>query len=106
MTAMSTMLGERNILRALHKVSDPEVGVNIVDLGLIYSIGIEGDKVRMVMTMTTAACPMRSYLTEEVREAILAEFEDVATVEVQLVWEPAWSPRMISKQGRRQLGWQ
>jgi metal-sulfur cluster biosynthetic enzyme len=100
------MLGERDILRVLHKVSDPEVGVNIVDLGLIYSIEIDGDKVRMVMMMTTPACPMHSYLTEEVREAILAEFEDVATVEVQLVWEPSWSPRMISKHGRRQLGWQ
>ena len=99
------MLAERDILRALRGVSDPEVGVNIVDLGLIYSAEIDGDKVRVVMTMTTPACPMHSYLTEEVREAILAEFEEVTNVNVQLVWEPAWSPRMISEQGKRQLGW-
>ncbi len=100
------MPSERDILRVLHGVSDPEVGVNIVDLGLIYSIRIDGDKVRIVMTMTTPACPMHTYLTAEVREAILAEFEEISEVEVQLVWEPAWSPRMISERGRRQLGWQ
>ncbi len=49
---------------------------------------------------------MQGYLIEEVREAILGELEDVAKVDVELVWEPAWSPRMISEQGRRQLGWQ
>jgi metal-sulfur cluster biosynthetic enzyme len=100
------MPAERDILRVLHAVSDPEVEVNIVDLGLIYSVEIDGGRVRIVMTMTTPACPMHSYLTEEVREAILAEFEEISEVEVQLVWEPAWSPKMISERGRRQLGWQ
>jgi metal-sulfur cluster biosynthetic enzyme len=100
------MPAEPDILRALHGVSDPEVGVNIVDLGLIYSIEIDQGKVRIIMTMTTPACPMHSYLIQEVRETILAEFEEVAEVEVRLVWEPAWSPKMISERGRRQLGWQ
>jgi uncharacterized protein (DUF4213/DUF364 family) len=54
------------------------------------------------MMMTAPACPMRSYLTEEVRETILAEFDEVGEVEVRLVWEPGWSPRMISERGRRQ----
>ncbi len=103
---MATIVTERDILRILSGVNDPEIGVNIVDLGLIYSIEINDDKVRIVMTMTTPACPMHSYLTEQVRETILDELEEVAKVEVQLVWEPAWSPRMISTQGRRQLGWQ
>ena len=103
---MATIVAERDILRILRGVSDPEIGVNIVDLGLIYSIEINGDTVRIVMTMTTPACPMHSYLTEQLREAILEEWEEVAKVEVQLVWEPAWSARMISEQGRRQLGWQ
>ncbi len=53
------------------------------------------------MTMTTPACPMRSYLTEEVREAILAPNEELKKVDVQLVWDPPWSPQMISKEGRR-----
>jgi metal-sulfur cluster biosynthetic enzyme len=100
------MLGEEEILQVLSGINDPEVGVNIVDLGLIYSAEIQGDKVRIVMTMTTPACPMHSYLTEEVREAILNQYEEVENVDVELVWDPLWSPGMISEKGRRQLGWQ
>lgn len=100
------MVSEEDILRALRAVNDPEVGVNIVDLGLVYSTEIHGPTVRILMTMTTPACPMHSYLTEEVREAILAQWEEVEEVMVQLVWDPPWSPQMISQEGRRQLGWQ
>jgi metal-sulfur cluster biosynthetic enzyme len=99
------MVSEEEILRVLRGVNDPEVGVNIVDLGLIYSTEIHGDRVRVVMTMTTPACPMHSYLTEEVREAILGQYEQMEDVELELVWEPRWSPEMISENGRRQLGW-
>jgi metal-sulfur cluster biosynthetic enzyme len=99
------MVSEEGILQALHGVNDPEVGVNIVDLGLVYSAEIQGDSVRIVMTMTTPACPMHSYLTEEVREAILVQYEEVENVSVELVWDPPWSPQMISEKGKRQLGW-
>jgi metal-sulfur cluster biosynthetic enzyme len=64
-----------------------------------------GDKVRILMTMTTPACPMHSYLTEEVRNAILSQHEEVEDVNVELVWDPRWSPQMISEKGKRQLGW-
>jgi metal-sulfur cluster biosynthetic enzyme len=96
---------EKDVLRVLRQVNDPEVGVNIVDLGLIYSTDISGRRVRIAMTMTTPACPMHSYLTEEVRAVLLDELEGLDAVEVQLVWEPPWSPAMISEAGKRQLGW-
>lgn len=99
------MSSEEDILQALRGVNDPEVGVNIVDLGLVYSTEIHGAKVRIVMTMTTPACPMHSYLIEEVREAILSQHEEIENVSVELVWDPPWSPSMISEKGRRQLGW-
>lgn len=99
------MVSEQDILQALRGVNDPEVGVNIVDLGLIYSTEIQDGKVRILMTMTTPACPMHSYLTEEVREAILSRHEEVENVNVELVWDPPWSPQMISEKGKRQLGW-
>lgn len=99
------MVSEEDILQALRGVNDPEVGVNIVDLGLIYSTQIHGADVRIVMTMTTPACPMHSYLTEEVREAILSQHAEVENVSVELAWDPAWSPQMISEEGKRQLGW-
>lgn len=99
------MVSEKDILQTLHGVNDPEVGVNIVDLGLVYSAEIQGDNVRIVMTITTPACPMHSYLTEEVREAILGQYDGVENVSVELVWDPPWSPQMISEKGKRQLGW-
>jgi metal-sulfur cluster biosynthetic enzyme len=99
------MLTKEGILQALRLVNDPEVGVNIVDLGLVYSTEIEGANVRILMTMTTPACPMHSFLTQEVREAILSQFAEVDDVNVELVWDPPWSPRMISEEGKHQLGW-
>jgi metal-sulfur cluster biosynthetic enzyme len=99
------MVSEKDILQTLHGVNDPEVGVNIVDLGLVYSAEIQGDNVRIVMTITTPACPMHSYLTEEVREAILGQYDGVENVSVELVWDPPRSPQMISEKGKRQLGW-
>lgn len=99
-------MSEDDVLAALQGVNDPEVGVNIVDLGLIYSTEINGDRVRVVMTMTTPACPMHSYLTQAVRSSILDRFEAVSAVAVDLVWDPPWSPRMISAEGKRQLGWE
>lgn len=105
-SAEQKMVSEKDILRALRVVNDPEVGVNIVDLGLVYGTEVDGNTVRILMTMTTPACPMHSYLTEEVREAILSQEKDVEKVDVQLVWDPPWSPQMISEEGRRRLGWQ
>ncbi len=99
------MATEKSILEALRAVNDPEVGVNVVDLGLIYSTEIHGHNVRVVMTMTTPACPLHAYLAEEVREAILSQREDVENVAVELAWDPPWSPEMISADGKRQLGW-
>lgn len=99
------MLTEDDVLRVLRKVTDPEAGVNIVDLGLIYSVEILGGRVHVMMTMTTPACPMHSYLVQQVREAILDEYEELENLAVDLVWDPQWSPRMISDEGKRQLGW-
>lgn len=97
---------EAEVPRALHQVIDPEVGVNIADLGLVYSTESADSCVKIVMKMTTPACPMHSYLTEQVRVVIQSQIEDVEKVDVALVWDPPWSPQMISQPGRRQLGWQ
>jgi len=94
-----------HIEKALKGVIDPEVGVNIVDLGLVYDYRIEADRVVVVMTMTTPACPLGGYLMDEVRETLLREVPGVGEVAVDLVWEPAWEPSMMSEEARRQLGW-
>lgn len=82
------------VAHSLTRVIDPEVGMNIVDLGLVYDLELEGDAVVVRLTMTTPACPMSSYIRQEAGRA-LSRVPGVRRVVTELVWEPAWSPRMI-----------
>lgn len=95
-------------LEALHAacagVYDPEFGLSLVDLGLIYDVAFEGDLARIALTLTTPACPASGVIVEGVRAACAA-VPGVAAVEVRLVWEPPWTPDMISARGRAELGW-
>lgn len=95
---------EARILDALRQVVDPELGVNIVDLGLVYGTEVRDGQVRVKMTMTTPACPMEELLMEMVHAAILRELPDARTVEVDLVWDPPWKPDMMSASAKAQLG--
>lgn len=95
---------EAEVADALREVIDPEVGINVVDLGLVYRVAIEGRHIRLIMTMTSPACPLGDYLTEMVRIAIKGREPDAA-VDVELVWSPKWDPTMMSDAAKRQLGW-
>ncbi|HDJ29534.1 MAG TPA: metal-sulfur cluster assembly factor [Candidatus Acetothermia bacterium] len=88
---------------ALTDVIDPELGLNVVDLGLIYNIGIEGNKISIDMTLTTPGCPLAGMLAGSVEQALRDAFPE-ADVEVSIVWDPPWSPEMISEEARSQLG--
>ncbi len=100
----SSLIAER-IRGALQEVIDPEVGMNVVDLGLIYGIDTADQRVNITMTMTTPACPMGSYLTDRVREAARQAVPEAGDIHVDLVWEPPWSPEMMSDRARRHFGW-
>jgi metal-sulfur cluster biosynthetic enzyme len=100
---MSVMATESDIREALRQVLDPEVGINIVDLGLVYRIEIEGTRARIVMTMTSPACPLVDYLKELVTSAISEQVPGVTDVQIVIEWEPPWDPEMMSDQARRQL---
>jgi len=93
------------ILEALRDVIDPEIGMNIVDLGLVYEARRDGGDVRVQMTMTTAACPLGESIAEDARRAILAKVSGVTAVSVDLVWDPPWQPSMMSPAARERLGW-
>jgi metal-sulfur cluster biosynthetic enzyme len=93
------------ILGALRQVVDPELGINIVDLGLVYDVEILDGQVRVKMTMTSPACPLHDYLSEMVHTAIGVCVPNVRSVEVVLVWDPPWSPERMSEEARRQMGW-
>jgi len=97
--------GTEEVLAALRHVIDPEIGINVVDLGLVYEVLGQDGHVHVVMTMTTAACPLGESITEEVRAAIRQHIRGVTSVAVDLVWQPRWQPSMMSAAAREQLGW-
>ncbi len=98
------MVTENDIWDALGQVYDPEIPINIVDLGLVYEVKIEGDHVHAKVTMTTPGCPMHTYITQAARNAILG-VEGVETADVELTWNPPWTPDRLSDGARERLGY-
>lgn len=95
---------ENAILANLKKVYDPEIPMNIVDLGLIYGFTWEGEKVTLQMTLTAPGCPVAGILAEEVKAAV-EKAPGVREAVVDMVWEPAWSPERMSEFAKRQFGY-
>lgn len=95
---------QATIYNALRNVYDPELGVNVVDLGLIYGIDISDEgQVLVTMTMTTPGCPMHDAIGEGV-SAALDTVPGVTGGEIRIVWTPPWDPSMMTPEGRRELG--
>ncbi|MGH8328271.1 MAG: metal-sulfur cluster assembly factor [Steroidobacteraceae bacterium] len=92
-----------DVLEAMREVFDPELGCNIVDLGLIYGIGVDGEVLWLHLTMTTPGCPAQEYIQNGVRERGL-RIPGIRDVDIDLVWEPAWSVQKMSEAARDQLG--
>src|ERR1700760_4022280 len=101
---------EEDVMQALRDCYDPEIPVNIVDLGLIYRVALSPDpnskrafprqKVEVEMTMTSQGCPAHAMITEQVRNR-LAGIPEISQTVVNVVWEPAWTPDRISQQARQ-----
>tara|TARA_B100001013_G_scaffold325394_1_gene237390 strand:+ start:151 stop:456 length:306 start_codon:yes stop_codon:yes gene_type:complete len=91
------------VQEALKDVYDPEIPVNIVDLGLVYNVTVEDNEVEIDMTLTAQGCGMGPYIAQQA-EWRIAEMEDVEDVNVNLVWDPPWSPESITEDGKRLLG--
>ncbi len=88
-------------LGALHNVLDPEIGLNVVDLGLIYELNFDEEDKKVVcnMTLTTQFCPMGESITDGVTNALQYSFADYK-IEVELTFDPPWGPHMISEEGK------
>ncbi len=95
----TTPITEELALETLRQVIDPELGCNIVDLGLIYSVKIHEGSIIVIMTLTTPGCPMHESISFGVRTALLG-LEGIADVDVEVVWDPPWHPSMMTEQGR------
>jgi metal-sulfur cluster biosynthetic enzyme len=92
---------QEDVLEALRDVVDPELGINVVDLGLIYGVGVDADRIATIdMTLTSAACPLTDVIEDQAREAL----EGVVTdFRINWVWMPPWGPESITDDGREQL---
>ncbi len=97
------MPDEATLYDALKQIYDPEVGINIVDMGLIYSLELADGKVTLTMTLTSPGCPVGPQILGQVDSALRA-LEGVEDVDIKVVWSPPWSPDMLSEDAKDQLG--
>ncbi len=96
------MVNKEEILEVLKGVNDPEIGVNIVDLGLVYDVLIDEKTIEVKMTLTTPGCPLHATITQWA-ENVIYHLAPEMEVKITLVWEPAWSPDRMSDEARQQL---
>jgi len=95
---------KENILGALENVIDPELGIDIVNLGFIYGIDLDDDGLcTITMTLTTMGCPLAAHIEQDVRRA-LADIPEVKDVDVNIVWDPPWGPDKMSRYAKIALG--
>jgi metal-sulfur cluster biosynthetic enzyme len=96
---------EQSIQDILQLVIDPEIGENIVDLGLVYGIKVEGNVAKIELTLTSQACPMGEMLLDDIDETLTRQLPSDIEYNIQLVWEPPWNPDMMSAEAKQRLGW-
>ena len=98
------MVTQEQVLEALKECYDPEIPVNIVDLGLIYDVQVDGKKVAVKMTLTAPGCGMEGMIASQARQKILDNIEGVEEATVDLVWDPPWDPSKMSEEAKHKLG--
>ncbi len=92
---------QEDVLEALRDVVDPELGINVVDLGLVYGVGVDAERIATIdMTLTSAACPLTDVIEDQAREALEGVVSDFR---INWVWMPPWGPESITDDGREQL---
>jgi metal-sulfur cluster biosynthetic enzyme len=94
---------EAQVLDALRQVDDPELGINIVDLGLVYDVSIEGDAVHVTYTLTTMGCPIGPLIEQQIKQMI-EPIEGIDRVEAEMVLTPPWTPEKMSEEAKAALG--
>jgi metal-sulfur cluster biosynthetic enzyme len=94
---------EKQVIEALKQVDDPELGINIVDLGLVYDVAIEGDAVHVIYTLTTMGCPIGPLIETQIKQMI-EPIEGIDRVEAEMVLTPPWTPDKMSEEAKAALG--
>lgn len=93
------------VTAALRRVIDPEVALNIVDVGLVYRVCIDDRSAQVRLTMTSAACPMADVIIGDLVDELQDVLPQQLPLDVELVWEPPWTPERLSESARRFMGW-
>jgi metal-sulfur cluster biosynthetic enzyme len=92
------------VFDALKQVYDPEIPADIVNLGLVYEVLVDDDRVVVKMTTTASGCPVGNYIVAQAKRAI-ERLEGIKEIDIELVYDPPWQESMITEEGRRMLGW-
>ena len=90
---------------ALHRVVDPEMALDIVELGLVYGVAVEGSLVKVLITMTSPACPVTEYIAEEATHEVQRALGAELHARVTVTWDPPWTPERMSARAREAMGW-
>lgn len=93
------------VIDALTRVVDPELAMSIVDVGLIYGVNVSTGQLQVLLTMTSAACPVADIIIEEIEAELDPITPSGLQIQVELTWTPAWSPDRMSERGKRFMGW-
>ncbi len=97
-------VSEAKVMDVLSNVYDPEIPIDIVNLGLIYDVNIEGGRIYVKMTMTAPGCPASGQITQEAKY-LIEEIEGVSTADIEIVWDPPWDPGRMSEEAKQSLGY-
>jgi metal-sulfur cluster biosynthetic enzyme len=92
------------VFEALKRVEDPELGMDIVDLGLVYDVEVENASVKVIHTLTSMGCPAGPMIQEDIATTVKETFPDVDDVELELTWDPPWTPELMSEDAKFILG--
>ncbi len=97
------MVDKERVKQALTEVIDPEIGLDIVNLGLVYDIEVMENRVHVKMTLTVPGCPLGNFILSQAKEKV-EEIDGVEEAEIELVWDPPWNINMVSEKAKKQLG--
>lgn len=97
------MVSQDQVLEKLRECIDPELGINIIDLGLVYSVNIESQRINVLMTLTTPGCPLDSYFVQDITSK-LKTLKGISDVSIELTFEPPWTPTKMSTESKDLLG--
>ncbi len=99
----SLAITEADVYEVLRECYDPEIPVNIVDLGLVYAVTLDGANINVTMTLTAPGCHLGAMITQEIQDKLLG-LPGCGDANVEIVWDPPWTPHMMSEEARRKLG--